>query len=269
MGAPQIPSQNTEKKETKGLLDFVSPTQFILLPSEGRGYPEGHPLGGKESIEVRYMTAKDEDILSSPALLKKGIAIDRFLENVLMDKKFPVDSLLIGDKNAILIGSRISGYGNLYETEMTCPSCGAKNGMTFDLNNKHITSGCEDGKNEKGNYELQLPVSKVNLEIRLLRSKDEKAMIKKIAKIEKTKGENTTLTDQYKMMILTAQGETDRSLINQFVDLMPIEDSRALRDFYKQKNPTIEIIDIFECRSCEYEQELEVPFGADFFWPKS
>ena len=268
MGAPNIPQPQPQTK--KSLLDFVSPTQFVVLPSKGKGYPEGHPLKDKETIEVRYMTAKDEDILSSQHLLKKGIAIDRFLENVLMDKNFPVDSLLIGDKNAIIIDTRISGYGNLYETQLNCPNCGKKNEMTFDLNNKKYKSKqIPDGVtiNKEGNYLFVLPVSKVELEIRLLTSKDEKQMIKKATMIEKNKIESRLVTDQYKMMIVSAQGETSPALLGKFVDMMPVEDSKALRKIYKSINPDVEIKEEFTCFSCEHSQELEVPFGADFFWP--
>ncbi len=268
MGAPNVPQPQEEQK--KSLLDFVSPTQFVVLPSKGKGYPEGHPLKDQETVEVRYMTAKDEDILSSQHLLKKGIAIDRFLENVLMDKQFPVDSLLIGDKNAIIIDTRVSGYGNLYETGLNCPACGKKNEMTFDLNDKCYKEGeLPEGvsMNEKGNYVFVLPASKVELEIRLLTSKDEKQMIKKATLIEKNKVESSLVTDQYKMMIVSAQGETSPALLSKFVDMIPIEDSKALREVYKSVSPNVEIKEQFACFSCGHSQELEVPFGADFFWP--
>ena len=266
MGAPNLPPTQTPTN----LLDFVSPTQFVDLPSKGKIYTEGHPLYNKDSVEIRFMTAKDEDILSSESLLKKGIAIDRFVQNVLIDKQISVDSLLIGDKNAILVASRISGYGNLYETELICPVCNAKNQLSFDLNTVNTYYGCvDDEQAENGKYTLALPISKVNLEIRLLTSKDEKTMIKKIRAAQKKKDQSTTITDQYKMMIISAQGITDQSQIAQFIDLMPVQDSKALREHYKQICPNIEMKEEFECTSCAHEQELEVPFGADFFWPKS
>jgi len=269
MVAPNVPQP---KEEKKGLLDFVSPTQFVTLPSKGQGYADTHPFYNKEDIEIRYMTAKDEDILSSESLLRKGIAVDRFLENVLMDQKVTIDSLLIGDKNAILIAARTSGYGNLYETEVVCPVCGTKNELTFDLNKQNIFAGelPDDGsitKNEKGNFIISLPNSKVTIEFRLLTGKDEKIMIKRIADAKKRKTATSSVTDQYKMMIVSAQGETDRALISKFVELMPVSDSRALRDAYQKVSPDVKIIDHFQCISCGHEQELEVPFGADFFWP--
>ena len=268
MEAPNTPSQPTPAPMS--LLDFVSPTQFVDLPSKGKVYPEEHPLHNKDSVEIRFMTAKDEDILSSESLLKKGIAIDRLVQNVLIDKNISVDSLLIGDKNAILVACRISGYGNIYETEVICPSCNAKNQLSFDLNTVRVHHGCyKEGETHSVNHMLTLPHSKVNLEIRLLTSKDEKTMVKKIRESQKRKDQSTTITDQYKMMIVSAQGVSDRSQISQFVDLMPVSDSKVLREHYKQICPNIEMKEQFECVSCSHEQELEVPFNADFFWPKS
>tara|TARA_R110002096_G_scaffold137250_2_gene290506 strand:- start:736 stop:1551 length:816 start_codon:yes stop_codon:yes gene_type:complete len=270
MVTPNVPQP---KEQKSGLLDFVSPTQFVDLPSKGLGYPESHPFFSKEAVEIRFMTAKDEDILSSESLLRKGIAVDRFLKNVLMDDNIVVDSILIGDKNAILIAARISGYGNLYETQIQCPSCNAKNDLTFDLNRQEIHHGeiPEDSsmtRNESGNFILELPLSSVTLEFRLLTGKDEKEMIKKMADAKKKKSESTSVTDQYQMMTVSAQGETNRKLISKFIGLMPVGDSKLLRNAYKAVAPDVKIKDDFECTSCDYEQELEVPFGADFFWPK-
>ena len=104
-------------------LDFSTPTELVDLPSKGRFYPEGHPLHGQETVEIKFMTAKDEDILTSPSLLKKGIAIDRLIQNVILNKNINVSTLLSGDKSAIMIASRINGFGAEYKTKVVCPSC--------------------------------------------------------------------------------------------------------------------------------------------------
>lgn len=119
-------------------LHFIAPTEFVELPSKGIGYLEDHPLHNKETIEIRFMTAKDEDILASRALLKKGIALERFMENIIVDKDIKPGGLFVGDRNAIIIAARRSGYGANYETLVTCPACGAKNTFSFDLNNAKI-----------------------------------------------------------------------------------------------------------------------------------
>ncbi len=104
-------------------LSYVTPTEFVELPSRGKFYSTDHPLHNKEVIEMRYMTAKDEDILTSPALLKNGVAIDRLIENLIVDKNVTANSLLLGDKNAVILAARISGYGEQYEVNVTCPAC--------------------------------------------------------------------------------------------------------------------------------------------------
>lgn len=268
-GAPNVPAPPVE---TKDPLHFVSPTEFVELPSRGNGYPEGHALYGKEVIEIRFMTAKDEDILTSESLLRNGLALDRLLENLLIDKSINVDTLLIGDKNAILIAARASAYGNLYETKIKCPSCGTKSTMTFDLNDKDMYSpeNIEDKGvtlTEAGTYKFTLPRAGFETEIRLLTSKDERKIIKRMAGGNKGNKPDTQVTDQYKSMILSVNGVRASLKISKFIEQMPIQDSRYIRSVYKLISPNIEIRDNFCCNSCGYEQELEVPFGTDFFWP--
>ena len=101
---PPAPTTNSNE----GLMSFVVPTEFVELPSGGRYYPQGHPLHNQETIEIKHMTAREEDLLTSRALLKKGLALDRLLESVIIDKKIRASDLLVGDRNAILISTRIS-----------------------------------------------------------------------------------------------------------------------------------------------------------------
>ena len=267
LGVPQMPP-TPQQNITNSLLQYVAPTQFVELPSKGKPYPPEHPLYNKESIEIRFMTAKDEEILSSQSLLKEGLAVDRFIENVVLDKSIKVNSMLIGDKNAILVAARISGYGSSYDTKIGCPSCGAKQEFSFDLNNLKVNNGNnveEVELNEKGNYVFTFPVSKITLEIRLLTGDDEAAIIKRATRNKKAA--EFSFIDQYKLMTVSANGVTDRTQINQFIELMPIGDSKKLLEVYKAVSPNVEIKDNFICLSCGHMQELEVPFGADFLWP--
>ena len=256
----------------KSLLDFVSPTDFVELPSKGTFYPEGHPLHNKEVIEIKYMTAKEEDILTSETLLRKGLAIERFLESIILDKQIHPQSLLIGDRNAILIAARISGYGAQYETKMQCPACDAQNEITFDISKPEIYHPNAEGletikKNEAGNFVFNLPVSKFEVECRLLTGKDEQYLVELKQNKKKKRLQDSTVTDQFKMMILSIQEVTDRDVINKFIDVMPAADARFLRKAYATATPNVKLKDEFSCTSCGHTQELEVPFGADFFWP--
>lgn len=255
------------------ILDFVSPTEFVELPSKGMGYADDHPLCGKDVIEIRYMTAKDEDILTSETLLRKGIALERLLENIIIDKTIDPKTMLIGDRNAIIIAARASGYGNAYETQVSCPNCGSKASMSFDLSKPKIQQIDTEGeffkKNEKGNYLIELPNTGFEVEVRLLTGKDEAYLTQLAQSKKKNKLGDSAMTDQYKMMIVSVAGETNRVILDKFIDAMPASDSRFLRKAYKVIIPNVKISEDFTCSSCGHSQELEVSFGADFFWPDS
>ena len=116
------PQQAPSPAPVQSNLSFAVPTEFVELPSKGAFYPSGHPLHNQETVEIKFMTAKEEDILSSTALLKKGLALDRLMENILVLDIDPTD-LLVCDRNAIMIAARISSYGSDYNANIVCPHC--------------------------------------------------------------------------------------------------------------------------------------------------
>lgn len=261
-----------ETPVTANPMEFVTPTEFVELPSKGTFYPESHPLHNEDVIEIRYMTAKEEDILTSQTLLKKGIAIDRFLQNIIISKQIKVDDLLIGDKNAILIAARSSGYGNMYDTTVACPACNTRADISFDLEDKQIKESMigeteNVNKTSNGTFMIKMPFSKFDVEIKLLTGKDERYLSTVSAKKKKGKMADTLITDQYKLMVVSVQGNSERGVVNHYAENMPLRDSRFLKSVYKAVNPDVKIIEAFECNSCGHDQMLEVPFGADFLWP--
>ncbi len=253
-------------------LDFVSPTEFVELPSKGIGYPDGHPLKDEEVIEIRFMTAKDEDILTSQTLLKKGIALERFMQNIIVEN-IDTKSLLVGDRNAIIVAARASGYGNIYETSVTCPACGERQEESYDISKPKVQEcqWTEDNKiitkTDDGTFIARTPMTNFDIEIRLLNGLDELELAQISSGKRKKKITESTMTDQFKRMIVSISGYDDKQIINKYVDRMPTQDSRFLRSVYKTVCPNIRIVKDFTCNSCGHEQELEVPFGADFFWP--
>ncbi len=269
---PQPEAPTSEMTSAQSPLHFVAPTEFVDLPSKGLGYDASHPMHGKDTIEIRYMTAKDEDILTSKTLLKKGVAIERFLDNIIIDKTVKASSLLVGDRNAIIIAARISGYGSDYETSVTCPACSDTSNYTFDLNNKKVHECKVDEslglqKTEDGFFKTVLPLTQCPVEFKLLTGEDEIYLSQMNMNRSKSSAVQSTLTDQYKRMIVSVQGHKDRVIIEQFVDNLPTRDSRFLKTCYRLANPDVKVIDNYSCTACGFEQELEVPFGADFFWP--
>jgi hypothetical protein len=266
----EAPQQPVEKAFDP--LSFVAPTEFVELPSKGN-YPEDHPMHGQEVIEIRFMTAKEEDILSSQTLLKKGIALERMLDSLIIDKTIKAQDLLIGDRNALIISSRISGYGANYKTQISCPACGTRSHFDFDLTQKQMHESQENEelglkKLPNGNFTCTMPYSKFNIEFRLLNGKDERMLAKLMADKKKRKMAETALTDQFKLMIVSLEGHKDRTIVAKYVDNMPTLDSTKLKACYKVASPDVKVKNEFECNSCGHMQEMEVPFNTDFFWPE-
>ena len=259
-----------EEAATLQTLSYVVPTEFVELPSNGRYYASDHPLHNQETVEIRFMTAKDEDILTSKALLRKGIAIDRLLENLVINKQIRIDDLLLGDKNAIILAARISGYGSEYVTKITCPNCNNASESNFNLEQV----GAKDANvpenitlTEDGTFLCTLPKTKFEVEFRLLTGTDENYLVESAQKQTKLNLADSTATDLVKRLVVSINGVSNRSEINNFVDNMPALDARYVRSCLQDVTPNVDLTQLYSCTSCGYQAELEVPFTTDFFWP--
>ena len=253
---------------------FVVPTDFVELPSEGRYYSEDHPLHGQKTVEIRHMTAKEEDILTSRTLLQKGIALDRLISNILIDKSISTDSLLIGDRNAIILAARISGYGSEYVTKVTCPLCANEQKYSFDIAEPSVFYGGEFEQEDmvvidKGNgiFETKLPVTKFDVQFKLLNGAEEKEYASGFD--NRNNKEEKNVTRQLMSMLHTVNGTELNEHKAYVVNNLPSRDSRYLREAYKLTSPNVELVEDFECNVCGHHTEMEVPLTADFFWPKS
>jgi len=251
---------------------FVVPTEFVELPSGGRFYPEEHPLRGQDSIEIKQMTAKEEDLLTSRTLLKKGVALDRVIQNLIVDRSINATSLLVGDRNAIIVAIRKSGYGPEYSTKVTCPSCATAQEYLFDLNELEIKSSSDLSEaninnNEDGTFQLTLPATGAEISFRLLTGYDEKNFAKAAENDRKRKLEEKNVTRQLKNIVVSVNGDDSPQAIQYLVNNLPSLDSRHLRLAYELAAPNVDMTHHFECAECDYEQHLEVPLTADFFWP--
>lgn len=256
-------------------LAFAAPTLFVELPSKGKFYKQGSALSGKETLEIKFMTAKEEDILTSKALIKKGIVLDRLMESVLVDKNIDPAELLIGDRNAILVDARISGFGTKYVTNVTCPACNttAKFSFLLDENKKVYDGTVPEHLTDKVKYlggklySIKLPQTDVDIHIRLMNGNDEKSIVQ-ISEANKNSIVDSSNTQQLKLLIESAEGETDKKLISQFVDVMPLRDSKFLKETYKKLTPNIDLTQQYSCKACEFSADMEVPFNMEFFWTK-
>jgi len=237
------------------------PTEEVELPSKGLLYPEGHPLkSGK--IEMKYMTAREEDILTNQNYIAKGIVLDKLLQSLIItDVK--LKDLLIGDKNAVLIASRILGYGKDYKIRY--------NGQEYDvdlslLENKKIDEKLfSEGKNE---FDFQLPHSKTKITFRLLTDGLDKQIEEEIKGIKKiNKMSSPEITTRMKYLITSVEGDTSGKKIREFVDnYLLARDAKALRDHVIKFQPDKELKTKITNEYDELE-EIEVPISLNFFFP--
>ena len=259
----------TEYQDRDGPAGFVVPRDFVMIPSKGVIYPVDSPLHGLEELEVRHLTAQDEDVLTSRSLLRSGKALDAVLDNVILNKSIKADKLISGDKNAILTFLRITGYGPEYIVQIDCPSCNTEKKQEIDLSAVNMrfldVSPIAAGENR---FEYTLP-SGNQIHFKFLNTEEENNINEQLEKAKKMTNSpfDSNVTTRLKHQIVSVNGDDNPAIINQFVDNLPTRDSRYFRTCYRLANPDVKIIDDFSCTACGFEQELEVPFGADFFWP--
>jgi|TARA_Y100000385_G_scaffold273363_1_gene315191 hypothetical protein len=243
------------------------PTEEVTLPSKGLLYPEGSPLK-KGVIEMKYMTAKEEDILTNINLIKSGTVLDKLLQSLIVT---PIDykNLLVGDKNAILIAARILGYGPEYDIMLNHPETGIESKATIDLTeleDKEIdVSTSIEGRNE---FSFTLPTSKKEITFKLLTHEDETKIEQEIKGLEKLNRRGFEGTTKLKHVILSIEGNYDKKTVREFIDnAFLARDSRALRNHIKDISPdvTLQANAVFEDGAVE--PNVMFPLGSDFFWP--
>ena len=248
------------------------PSETIELPSQGYFYDVNSPLSSGK-LQLRYMTAKDEDILLSENLIKKGTVLDELMKSLIVTPGVNLDDLLLLDKNAIHIYARKLAYGNEYKAKVKCPKCGEENEVLFDLdtvvNKEFDFSPYVKGSNS---FDYQLPFSKKNITYKFLTHKDDASIqneIKQFSQNIKTKV-SPEITTRLKYMILSVEGNTDRNYIKKFVDTELIaRDSSALREHIRTNSPEIDFKFNFTCTYCGHEERLNIPITTDFYWPSS
>tara|TARA_Y100001960_G_scaffold312366_1_gene373979 strand:- start:1849 stop:2499 length:651 start_codon:yes stop_codon:yes gene_type:complete len=215
------------------------------------------------------MTAKEEDILTSINLIRKGIVLDKVLESIIVDKKIKVDDLLVGDKNGLIIAARILGYGKNYDVTAACSDCGETSTLDVDctlLKDKELSDDIKENK-----FSITLPATKVTLEFKLITSGEEKKVEKDVEAMKKIQPDiDYSNSFKFKRMITSIDGDTTQSVINDFVDNKFLaQDSLEFRRYINKISPDVDMTYPFECTHCSHTQEVVVPLGTGFFWPNA
>jgi hypothetical protein len=253
-------------------LKYDFPTEVIELPSKGLVYPENHPLR-KGTCEIKYMTAREEDILANQNFIKKGIALDKLFESVLVEPGVNPNDVFIGDKNAILMATRVLGYGADYHVEMTDPFTGEKQEVVIDLGKIQTKDIDESILNSKNRYKFILPSNSKEITFKLLTHGDEQEITKDIQALEKLNKNSAgayDVTTRLKYMITSVDGNEDRGFINKWVvNSFLARDTKAFRVFVKDISPDLDMKFEFVSKATGETEALDIPFGINFFYPSN
>tara|TARA_B100001564_G_scaffold16688_2_gene12821 strand:- start:2879 stop:3646 length:768 start_codon:yes stop_codon:yes gene_type:complete len=244
------------------------PTEVITLPSQGKCYPEGHPLASGE-VEIKYMTAKEEEILSSQNLIKKGVVLDMLFESIIADKTLKIDDIVIGDKNAIVLATRILGYGPEYKIQMP-NEFGENEDIIIDLS-KVQTKDIDYKQLKRDNlYEFVTPTGKNVLKFKLLTHGDEKKVDTDVRALDRLNkgGVSQELTTRYRYMIKSVDGKEDtKSIVNFINNKFLSRDTRAFRNHLSDLQPDMDMSFEYDNPESGEKERMTIPMGVGFFYP--
>ena len=258
---------SVNKKET------TYPTEMIDLPSEGHFYPENHILSVGQ-VEMKMMTAREEDILMNQNLIKKCIVLDKLLESLIVDKNIKLDDVLLCDKNALYVASRRLAYGDNYgPLDVKCVKCSENNSVNINLGElKPKELDTSKYTPHQNRFEYTLPYCKKVVTYKLLTHQDDKAIdseLKSSAKLYKNGGSNE-LTTRLKFVITSVNGNEDKAEIRNFIENeLTSRDSLSLRTNIKENTPEFDMNFNFVCEHCNAEERMGVPLTVSFFWPST
>ena len=247
--------------------DLMYPVETINLPSGGKYYPEGHPLrenGGQ--LELKYMTAKEEDILTSTNLIKNGTVIDRLLDSLVVHEGVRPADLTTGDINAVLIAARVLAYGKEYDVSFDCPSCESEINHKVDLSELETPEDLID-VDENGHLTF---VTETGLEISIKAlTRGDEMTIEKNNRIMKSKYKKTSseVTSRLKNIIVSINGQTEKNALSSMIDNLVVRDTKRIREEFDKINPSVDMTTEFICEDCDYTMKGVIPIGIDFFWP--
>ena len=266
MNDPQSPANIRPVSSSE---KFEIPFDTVDLPSRGLAYPKDSYLHGKTELEVHYLTAIHEDILTSPNLIKSGKMVPTLLKSVIKDKNFDPDELILGDRNTILIWLRSTGYGSEYPIQVMCSNCGTKFKYEFDLASLDIAT-LEESAGDDGLFSYDFPITKKTVKFKFMTAKEEDRISETV--LDRRKKLNSKIDNTMSMrmveVIRSIDGNTDREYIRNFINCLPIKDAHAFRKYYQELEPGVIMKQECTCTNCDNSEEVDVPILANFFWPE-
>ena len=263
---PNPPQQTLEN--LSNAIGYDIPVNSVPLPSKGLAYPLDHPFSNEERVEIKALTAREEDILTSPALIKNGTAISRVIQSCLLNKAVDPDDLLVGDRNALLIAIRSSGYGSTYSAKVMCPECDEKFDKDFSLELELKPLGAEPLQSNVNLFTFQLPVTKKEVTFKLLTGREESELGAESKRKRKLGSKVTSsVTSRLLKCIVSVGAESDPHKLSKFIVNMLAGDSSALRKHIDKISPDVNMNQNVLCPHCDEESEVKIPLGIGFLWP--
>ena len=266
---PGMPTQ-TAAQRMKADFGMDIAQETVPLPSKGKAYAKDSPLYLAETVDIRAMTAREEDILTSRALIKKGTVISELIRSCLINPAINPLDLLSGDRNALMVSIRVTGYGPIYETELECGECNTKWQAEFNLGEMPIKNLEIEPVLEATNlFEFKLPRSGKVVRFKFMTGRDEEDMMQMAEKQKKLglKSGESNVTTALLYSIVSVDSVEDRAKIAGFVKGMSAYDSLALRNYVKNNEPGIVMKQVVTCDSCGHSEEVSMPMGVTFLWP--
>jgi len=266
-GATEVSREQYAKQE----LGLDIPVDAVPLPSAGQIYPAGHALHDAKRVEFRAMTAREEDILMSRAYIKRGTVITELIKSCLINRNVDVNSMISGDRNALMIAIRISGYGANYQPQYTCPNCETMNELNINLAELPIKPlSLQPAEAFTNLFRFKLPKTGKTVGFRFLTGEEEEKLLKAM-EVKKKKGiqNDNIVTTRLLSSIVEIDGVTDRNQISKFVQYMPALDSLSLRKHIDDNEPGVNMTVEFVCQNCDHVADITLPMGPSFFWPNA
>jgi hypothetical protein len=262
----QVARQNVMKDE----FGWEVPIESIPLPTKGLIYHPDSTLYNTSTLQIRSMTAREEDILASPAFHKEGTALTHLIQSCLTDKSVRSEDMINGDRMALMIGIRVTGYGPEYHASSRCKNCGTQNEFIVDLTSLPIKRlSIVPNNSGENSFNFKLPVTKKNVTFKYPTAKEEKLRSDQVKSMQKITGALITnnVTSFLENSIISVEGIKDRNKIKHFVMNMPAYDSKSLRKFIIDNEPGIDMSCNFECKNCGLTNKTTMPMSTEFFWP--
>ena len=273
---PQIVKEEAKRDNPFGI-SFVVPTEIVKLPSGGNFYDTESPINGITEVEVKSMTAAEEDIMINDSFIQQGIVFDKLINSIMITPGIRSEDLMDCDKVAILMCARRSGYGDIVGFQTDCSACGFSHNMDVSLTSMLEQSVQQKEKDqdsdwhyspESNTFSFNLPATDLEVSIKLLTPSDNKMLEESKTQKEKLNLPFNETIEFLRTCIVSAQGITDRTSINKLVEILPAVDARKIRLVHNENLPKMKFVEHSTCPNCGKQEEKEGPFSLGWFWSK-